>query len=38
MLFKGHKIALELFKVVEEDPRWIDAKPELAASKFNPDR
>ena len=38
LLLQGHKIAVELFKVVEEDPRWINTKPDLAFSKFNPDR
>ena len=31
-------MALEMFRVVEEDPRWTTMAPELAASKFNPDR
>ncbi len=35
---QGYKMALEMFRVVEEDPRWIKMAPELAASKFNPDR
>ncbi|DBA99082.1 hypothetical protein WJX77_010814 [Trebouxia sp. C0004] len=35
---KGHKMALEMFRVIEEDPRWTKTAPEMAASKFNPDR
>ncbi|KAL3153515.1 hypothetical protein ABBQ38_011847 [Trebouxia sp. C0009 RCD-2024] len=36
---KGQKIQIELWKLFEEDPRWIKAdNPELAPTNFNPDR
>ena len=31
-------MALELFRIVEEDPRWVGMGPDMAPSKFNPDR
>ena len=32
------KVALELWKVLEEDPRWWGVDGELAPTRFNPDR
>lgn len=37
-VLQGHKMALELFRVVQEDPRWVGAGPDLVPTKFNPDR
>ncbi|DBB10930.1 hypothetical protein WJX82_007943 [Trebouxia sp. C0006] len=36
---KGYNIQLELWKVLEDDPRWAEgASPEMLPSKFNPNR
>ena len=35
---QGHKIQVELWKILEEDARWNNVEPELAPTKFNPDR
>lgn len=37
-LVQGMKVALELWKVLQEDPRWWGVDGELAPTKFNPDR
>ena len=36
---QGQKIQIELWKLLEDDPRWIKTdNPELKPTKFNPDR
>ena len=38
VMVQGMKVALELWKVLEEDPRWWGVDGELAPTRFNPDR
>ena len=35
---QGHKIQLELWKVLQEDPRWLGQAGALDPANFNPDR
>lgn len=35
---QGWRLNLDIWKVLLEDPRWVDQTAEFAPGRFNPDR